>query len=51
MKKKNNFPDLTRSLEAAGQHKIQLNGQEVIFDKMVTLMPIALEPKIPNDEK
>lgn len=44
------FPDLTMSYAAALEEKpILLDGQKVLFDKKVTLMPVALEKKKNSD--
>ena len=44
MKEKNKFPDLSAATSTALADKtVQLNGQKVIFDKKVTLMPVKVD--------
>lgn len=46
MKEQNKFPDLsTASSTALAKKTVQLNGQKVVFDKKVTLMPVTVEKK------
>lgn len=46
MDKPTKFPDLSEQhIEALTEKTIKLDGQKVLFDKKVRLMPIALEKK------
>lgn len=44
------FPDLSQQHAAAfSEQPVKLNGQKVLFDKKVTLMPVALEKQRPTN--
>ena len=49
MKKK--LPDLSRVTSTSPElENILINGQKILFDKKVKLMPVAIEPKSNPDE-
>jgi hypothetical protein len=50
MKSQTIFPDLTYAASLSGQ-PVVLDGQKVLFDKKVTLMPVELEKKTAKDDK
>jgi len=46
MKSKNKFPDLSQQHAVAMEDApVLLDGQRVLFDKKITLMPVELEKK------
>lgn len=46
MKRQTIFPDLSRQHTTALENQpVVLNGQKVLFDKKVTLMPVEMENK------
>ncbi|HKK77710.1 MAG TPA: hypothetical protein VJ953_21705 [Saprospiraceae bacterium] len=47
MEDKNKFPDLSKAqVQSLEERDIKLNGQKVLFDKKVSLMPVELDKKI-----
>ena len=51
MNQSNKFPDLTTALSGALEDQpVLLDGQTVVFDRKVTLMPVMLEKKADTEK-